>query len=88
MVAQYADIWHSFADASTLPRKTKVLHDCAEVGRDPADIESSVSVNRRPDAVADTLLDAGATLFVMSLRGPAFDLGLTREWVAWRDDQQ
>jgi probable F420-dependent oxidoreductase len=88
-VAQYADIWHSFADVSTLPHKTKVLHDwCAEVGRDPADIESSVSVNRRPDAVADTLLDAGATLFVMSLRGPAFDLGLTREWVAWRDDQQ
>jgi probable F420-dependent oxidoreductase len=89
LVAKHADIWHSFSDASDLPRKSKVLEDwCAQVGRNPAEIERSVNVRRSPVEVADALLDAGATLFVVSLRGPAFDLGPTREWVAWRDDGQ
>ncbi len=89
LVARHADIWHSFASTGpTLRHKSKVLDDwCAEVGRNPAEIERSVSVRRSLDGVEE-LLDAGATLFVVSLFGPAFDLGVTRELVAWRDSRR
>jgi probable F420-dependent oxidoreductase len=87
LVARHADIWHSFSTASTLPRKSKVLDDwCGEVGRDPAEIERSATVRATVDE-ADDLLAAGATLFVVSLSGPRYDLGLTRELVAWRDER-
>jgi probable F420-dependent oxidoreductase len=87
LVARHADIWHSFSTASTLPRKSKVLDDwCGEVGRDPAEIERSATVRATVDE-ADDLLAAGANLFVVSLSGPRYDLGLTRELVAWRDER-
>src|SRR5881398_3291405 len=43
LVAQHADIWHSFSDLDTLKRKSEILAGhCAEVGRDPGEIEKSV----------------------------------------------
>jgi probable F420-dependent oxidoreductase len=85
LVARHADIWHSFSTASTLPRKSKVLDDwCAQVGRNPAEIERSATVRASVDE-ADDLLTAGATLLVVSLNGPRYDLGLTNELVGWRD---
>jgi probable F420-dependent oxidoreductase len=87
LVARHADIWHSFSTASTLPRKSKVLADwCVQIGRDAAEIERSVTV-RASVGEADDMLAEGATLFVVSLSGPRYDLGLTREVVAWRDDR-
>src|SRR6266545_4201971 len=45
LVARHADIWHSFADAETLERKVGILRQhCADVGRDPAEIEISTAV--------------------------------------------
>ena len=36
IVAEHADIWHSFGDPETLKRQVGVLDDwCAQVGRDP-----------------------------------------------------
>ena len=78
----------SFGNVATLTHKSKVLDDwCAEVGRDPAEIERSTGVRRDPGSVADELLDIGVTLFTIGVSGPAYDLGLVRDWVAWRDDQ-
>lgn len=90
IVAEHADVWHSFGDAETLRRKSAILdeHGTA-VRRDTASrVERSVGVSRPPAAVADELVAAGATLFTIGLDGQSdYDLALVREWVAWRDAQ-
>jgi probable F420-dependent oxidoreductase len=86
--AEHAQIWHSFGDVDVLTRKNAVLDGhCADVGRDPAQIERSIGVQKAPGDVADALVAAGATLFTVGVGGPDFDLGLVRDWVAWRDER-
>ncbi|WP_447925767.1 LLM class F420-dependent oxidoreductase [Georgenia muralis] len=84
--AEHADIWHAFGSLETIRHKSAVLdRHCADVGRDPARIERSTAVRRRPEDVAEGLLDAGVTLFTIGSSGPDYDLDLVRRWVAWRD---
>jgi alkanesulfonate monooxygenase SsuD/methylene tetrahydromethanopterin reductase-like flavin-dependent oxidoreductase (luciferase family) len=86
--AEHATIWHSFGDAETFGRKNGILDGhCADVGRDPGQIERSVGVAAPPTEVADDLLAAGATLFTISTGGPDYDLGLLKEWISWRDSR-
>jgi probable F420-dependent oxidoreductase len=87
VVAEHADVWHSFADPDALAHKSAVLARwCAEVGRDPAEIERSVSVRAAaPDDRADALLERGATLFVVPTSGPDHDVASLPGWLAWRD---
>ncbi|MBD8061109.1 LLM class F420-dependent oxidoreductase [Oceanitalea stevensii] len=84
--AEHADIWHSFADLETLRHKSAVLDQhCADVGRDPGEIERSVAVKGDPRDSGEALVEAGATLFTVSASGPDYDLSSLSEWVAWRD---
>jgi probable F420-dependent oxidoreductase len=84
--AEHATIWHSFSNAAALRHRSKVLEGwCAEVGRNPAEIERSVGVNRPPTQVGPELLAAGASLFTIGISGPAYDLDLVRDWIEWRD---
>ncbi len=86
LVAEHADIWHSFADVPTLERKLGVLAEHGQVvGREISEIEISVELRDRTQGAADALLEAGATLFTLGLDGPEFDMGVVREWLAWRD---
>jgi probable F420-dependent oxidoreductase len=92
LVAQHADIWHSFADAETLERKTGILREhCAAVGRDPAEIEISTGVRggdgrgEKPAEAGPRLRDLGASLFTVGVSGPEPDLSGLREWIDWRD---
>ena len=42
IVAEHADVWHTFGDPETLAHKSQVLDDwCAKVGRDPGEIQRS-----------------------------------------------
>ncbi|GAA4844429.1 LLM class F420-dependent oxidoreductase [Luteimicrobium xylanilyticum] len=91
IVAEHADIWHSFGDVETLTRKSAILDEHgAAVGRDTANlVERSVEVSRHtPAEVADGLAAAGATLFTIGVNGPDYDLTRATEWVAWRDAQR
>ena len=82
------DIWHSFGDAETLERKLPILHQhCADVGRDPAEIEISVGVQGSPEKTGPTLRALGASLFTVGVGGPDYDLSGLRDWIAWRDSQ-
>ncbi|SHK13782.1 probable F420-dependent oxidoreductase, MSMEG_2906 family [Pseudonocardia thermophila] len=84
--AEHANIWHAFGDLETFTRKSAILDQhCADMGRDPAEIERSVGVQRSPDEIGDALVEAGATLFTVGQDGPDYDLGLLKEWIAWRD---
>jgi hypothetical protein len=86
IVAQHADIWHSFADVATLEHKLGVLAEHgAAVGRDVSEIEISVEIRERTMQQADELHAAGATLFTYGFEGPTFDMGPVREWLSWRD---
>lgn len=85
-VAEHGDIWHSWSDVETLRRKNEVLaRHCADVGRDPAEIERSVGVRGNPREQGEALVAEGVTLFTVSASGPDYDLSTLREWVAWRD---
>ena len=92
LVAQHADIWHSFADAETLTRKLEILRrHCAEVGRDPAEIEISTGVRGgggtwpKPAEIGPQLVELGASLFTVGVHGPSPDLSGLQEWIDWRD---
>jgi probable F420-dependent oxidoreductase len=88
LVAQYADMWHSFGDAEDFRRKNEVLlGHCADVGRDPDEIERTWGVRENIVEQADELLDAGVRHLIVGIGGDGhgYDLGQLRELVAWRD---
>jgi probable F420-dependent oxidoreductase len=86
--AEHAQIWHSFGDVMTLRRKNAILdRHCADVGRDPSEIERSIAVQAGPEGIGDALVDAGATLFTIGVNGADHDLGVAARWVAWRDSR-
>jgi len=86
LTAQYAQIWHGFGDPATIAHKKEVLDGwCGELGREPEAIERSAGVEASPDQVAADLQAAGVTLFTIGINGPDYDLGLVKEWVAFRD---
>jgi probable F420-dependent oxidoreductase len=87
MVARHADAWHAFGNVDTLAHKSRVLDDwCAEVGRDPSEIERSTGVRPGFDADrAEALYDLGIRQFTIGLGGPRYDLSTVPDWIAWRD---
>ena len=88
MVAQYATIWHSFADAETLERKLGILKQhCTDVGRDFDEIEISTGApgGAAPAEAGAELRNLGASLFTIGLGGPEPDLSDLKKWIDWRD---
>ena len=70
--AEHAQIWHSFGDVEVLRRKNAILDGhCADVGRDPAEIERSIGVQKPPDQVGDELVDGGRHALHRRVRRPA-----------------
>lgn len=87
--AQFADIWHGFGEAPVIQRKNGVLDGhCADIGRDPAEIERSCGASAGRIEDADALYDAGATLVTLGFDGRSgYDLAPVAEWLAWRDEK-
>jgi len=91
IVAEHADIWHSFFDdPDILVRKLAVLgHWCQEVGRDIGDIELSTGTSIRGMgsselSVLDAYRDLGVTLFEFAINA-GDDLAHVKTLLAWRD---
>lgn len=87
LVARHADVWHAFGTPETLAHKSRVLDGwCAEIGRDPAEIERSTGVRPGFDREkADALHDLGFRQLTIGLSGPTYDLSSLPDWLAWRD---
>jgi probable F420-dependent oxidoreductase len=87
LVAQHADLWHSFSDLETLKRKSAILDQhCADVGRDPSLIARSVGApDGVPAEVGPALLAAGASLFTVGIGGPDYSLDKLKTWIDWRN---
>ncbi|MFJ3844900.1 LLM class F420-dependent oxidoreductase [Streptomyces sp. SID4934] len=88
LAARYADIWHGFGDPGQLAHKHSVLDAwCAEIGRDPAQIERSTRVFRRgPDEVGRDLVDVGTRLIQLVAQSPNFDPAPVKDWLDFRAD--
>jgi probable F420-dependent oxidoreductase len=88
LVAKHADIWHGFGGPEVIERKVSILRQhCADVGRDPAEIEISVGADSSPDELGPRLRSLGVSLFTVGADGPDYDLSELRDWIAWRDAQ-
>ncbi|MBE1876496.1 LLM class F420-dependent oxidoreductase [Myceligenerans pegani] len=89
IVAEHADIWHSFGGVDVLTRKSAILDEHGtSVGRDTARlVERSVDVVGDPARTGDALVAAGATLFTIGTNGPGYDLSDVKRWIDWRDAQ-
>jgi probable F420-dependent oxidoreductase len=86
IVAEHADIWHGFGPLDRFTHKSGVLDEwCAKVGRNPGEIERSVTVNNADEA--EQFRAAGATFLIYSDQGPTYDLSPVPELVAWRDEK-
>lgn len=85
ITAQHADMWNSFGPPETYKHKSETLTNwCRELGRDPAEIERTVSINPEDLDNLDAFLDAGATHLIIR-RGAPWDLDPVRRLAAWRD---
>ena len=88
LVAKHADIWHGFGGPETIKHKHEVLDKrCAEIGRDPQEIERSAGVEGDPADIGAKLHALGTTLFTIGVGGPHYDLAPLRDWLSWRDEQ-
>jgi len=87
IVGEHADMWHGFGDLGTIQRKSQILDDwCTKAGRSRDAVVRSTDVDKPPLQQAQGLIDAGVSLFTLGLNGPNYDLGLARDWVAFRDE--
>lgn len=87
LTAQHADLWNGFGPPETWAHKNQVLDNwCAEVGRNPADIERTVSLNRENDIPdnLDAYIEAGATHLIVGMPVPIVSDKIA-ELVEWRD---
>ena len=89
VVAEHADIWHTYAVGDGLRRKTEVLERwCSEAQRDPAEIERATAVSNAFNVrVADELVEIGVSLFVVEYARPPYDFSQLTAWLRWRDDR-
>ena len=86
IVAEYADVWHTFADQETIAHKSMVLDEWGKkVGRDASAIERSIGVKPEQLQEADAFRSLGVTEFTIGVTGPDLDLELVRPWLKWRD---
>jgi probable F420-dependent oxidoreductase len=85
IAAQYATMTHFFGSAETFQHKLAVLDRwCAEIGRDPAEIERACSP--RPGATddqRDEYLATGVTHFIIGM--DTWDDAAVADLVRWRD---
>jgi probable F420-dependent oxidoreductase len=84
LVAQYADMWNGYGDAEAIRAKNVVLDRwCADLGRDPREIERTVWIERAEPDLMRSLVDAGADHLILGLRAP-YDLREVERLVAAR----
>ncbi len=86
LVAQHAGAWNTFGPPEHFAAKSRILDQhCAEVGRDPAEIERTVALNDAGDVdKVDAYLEAGAQHLILG-RGQPFDLAPVQALVEARD---
>jgi probable F420-dependent oxidoreductase len=85
ITAEHAQIWHGFGPVETFTHKNGVLNEwCKELGRNPAEIERSVSPRQGEEL--DAYVEAGATHLIFGM-GEPWDYKKIEEALAWRSNR-
>lgn len=85
ITAEHADAWNSFGPPAKFAHKNAVLDRwCADLGRDPAQIERTVAISPKDVPDVDAFLAAGATHLIVMLGHP-YDLTSVETLLARRD---
>lgn len=89
ITAQYADLWHGFGDANAIAHKMQVLDRwCAEIGRDPREIERSCGTNKdETEEQLDAKVKVGATHIILGT-GVPWNFATLERLVKWRDKRR
>jgi probable F420-dependent oxidoreductase len=87
--AEFADIWHGFGQPDVIRHKNQVLDShCADIGRDPSEIQRSCGAGPTRVEVGDQLVEAGATMVTLGFDGTTgYDMSPVADWLAWRDER-
>lgn len=87
ITAQHADIWNGGGTPEEAGAKNKILNEwCEKVGRDPAEIERSVTVNPPFDqTLIEEYVANGFDHIIIRYNAPEFDTDALHALVAWRD---
>jgi probable F420-dependent oxidoreductase len=87
LTAQYADLWNGFGPPDNYRHKNDVLDNwCREVGREPHQIERTVSVTVEELGQLSDYVAAGANHIILEVGAP-WDMAPVRRLVQWRDAQ-
>jgi probable F420-dependent oxidoreductase len=88
LVAQYADMWHSFGDLEAYKTKNEnLLGHCQNLGRDPAEIERCWGIiGDDLDRHAAQLVEAGVQHLIVGVGGDGhgYDLSELARVLEWR----
>jgi probable F420-dependent oxidoreductase len=88
LTAQYADLWNGFGPPENWQRKNAILTDwCNQVGRDPAAIERTVSINTNNLGNLEAYAATGVDHIILELGAP-WDLAPVKRLLSWRDAQR
>jgi probable F420-dependent oxidoreductase len=84
LVAQHASMWNTFGPAEHYAAKSAVLdRHCADIGRNPADIERTIAVHPHELDDLPGLMEAGATHFIFMVGSP-YDLNSVESALSFR----
>lgn len=84
MTAQYADVHNTFGPVDSFKHKMEVLDKwCAELGRNPREIERTVAVGPAELADAEQYAQAGADHIIVMVGNP-YDLSAVEKYMAKR----
>lgn len=91
LTARYARLWNGVLRPEQYAAKNAILDQrCREIGRDPREIERTVSIEVEDTAdpsVLDVFREAGATHLILRFQDP-WDFGAVERLVAWRERQR
>lgn len=88
ITAQRADIWNSFGPLDVYKHKNEVLDQwCAEIGRDPKEIERSLTIGVEDLDRLDACVEAGGTHLILMFGAP-WNFEAVERLVAWRNKQK
>jgi probable F420-dependent oxidoreductase len=79
LVAEYADMWNGFGDPSQARHKNEVIDNwCEKVGRDPNDIERTITINHPDGADVEAYARVGVHHLIVNLDAPYDMSGVER----------
>jgi probable F420-dependent oxidoreductase len=86
LVAEHADLWNCYGTPAELAHKNAILDEhCAEIGRDPGEIERTVLLEEDEANLAEGYHEAGMTHLIVTLSAPGYDVAQVERLCAWRD---